>query len=249
MLLFATFYSKANSLDSLKIVNFRVVNSLSGKPVELAHVVNRTQRVAAIADLLGYFKIPVNIGDTISISSLGYYNQSLYNWGQFGKDSTFYTIRLKPRTYEIKELKFSWFSTYDKFLKGFLQLQIPMNKDDEKIARITEYFKRSISKLDLMDMPQVTSGAMFGKDWLSKQNEKFVKRLEKERQQRAIERKYSAGIVEALTGLKGNEVFWFMEYCAFTDEYLLRASDYDIRLSILDKFKIYNQDKTVSKPK
>jgi len=240
---------KAEAQDSVKVVNFRAVNAVSGVPVEMAHVINKTQRKVAIADMLGYFQIPLIIGDTLSITSLGYYNQMLFSWGQFSNDSAFYTIKLKPKSYPLKELKISWFSNYNKFLRGVSELQIPLTKDEERVVRITEYFNRSIRKLNLIDLPGATSGIAFGKDWLAKQNEKLNEKLEKESQRRAIERKYSAGIVSALTGLTGNEVHWFMEYCAFTDEYLLKTSDYDIRTKILDKFKIYNVDKTPKEKK
>jgi hypothetical protein len=247
--LFASGFFVAKGQDSVKVIRFRVVNAISGKPVEMAHAINITHRYAAIADLLGYFKMPIGLGDTLTISSLGYFNQEVFNWGQFSKDSIYFTIRLNSRSYELKELKFSWFATYEGFLKGFLQLKLPMTKEERDIARINEYFNRSISRLNLMNLPQATSGVLFGKDWLARQNEKLKEKLEKERQQRAIERKFSAGIVEAITGLTGNEVFWFMEYCAFTNDYLLKSSDYEIRLRITDKFKIYNQDKVVKDKK
>lgn len=236
-------FYKADCQDTVKVVGFRVVNGISGSPVELAHVINMNQREAAIADLLGYFTIPIKTGDTLSVTSLGYFKQLIYCWGQYSKDSVFFTIKLKPRSYMLKELQFTWFSDYDKFLKGVQQLQLPITKEEERINRITEYFRRSIRKLDLIDLPQPSSGFVFGKDWLAKQNEQLKEKLEKERIRRVIERKYSAGIVQAITGLSGSEVFWFMEYCALTDEYLIKASDYDIRLKILDKFKIYHQDK------
>lgn len=236
-------FSKAIGQDRMDTVNFRAIDAVTSKPVELAHVINLTQREVAISDLLGYFKLPLKIGDTISITSLGYFKQDLINWGQYGRDSMYFTIRLKPRSYDLKELKFSWFSNYERFLKGFLQLQLPITKEDRDIARVNDYFSRTIKSLDLMSLPQSASGAAFGRDWLAKQNQQLKIKLEKERIQRLIERKYSAGIVEAITGLKGNEVFWFMGYCAFTNEFLLQSSDYEIRLRILDKFKIYNQDK------
>jgi len=147
-------FSKAISQVRMDTVNFRAIDAVSNKPVELAHVINLTQREVAISDLLGYFKLPVRIGDTISISSLGYFKQELINWGQYGRDSMYFTIRLKPRSYELKELKFSWFSNYEKFLKGFLQLQLPITKEDRDIARINDYFGRAIKSLDLMRLQQ-----------------------------------------------------------------------------------------------
>ncbi|NOU16523.1 MAG: hypothetical protein HOO91_03060 [Bacteroidales bacterium] len=242
-LILVSLNSIAEKRDSVKVVNFRVINASSGVSVELAHVINKTRREVAIADKLGYFKIPILTGDTLSITSLGYFSQIILDWGQFGCDSTFYTIEMKPRSYQLKEVKVSWFSNYDKFLKGVSELQIPLTKEEVALGKITEYFDRAIRKLNLIDLPSAASGAAFGKDWLAKQNEKLDEKLEKERKRRAIERKYSAGIVSALTGLTGNEVHWFMEYCAFTEEYLLKASDYDIRTDVLNKYKIYHPDK------
>jgi len=230
--------------DATPIASFRVIDEVSGYPVVMAHIINRTQREAFVSDLLGYFRMSVAIGDTISISSLGYQKLIIYSWGQYSKDSMFYTVKLKPRDYDLKELKFVWYSTYDKFLKGFKELELHKTREDIDLERIRGYFNRSVNKLSLVDLPKPTAGLGFGKDWLAKQNEKLKEKLEKERIQRLIERKYSTGIVEILTGLKGNEVHWFMEYCGFTEEYLLKASDYEIRQRILDKFKIYNQDKT-----
>ena len=249
ILLLATLNSKAQTQDTVKVISFRVVNAVTNSPVELAHIINLTRSEDAIADLLGYFKIPILLGDTISITSLGYYYQTLINEGQFGNDSTFYTIKLTPRFYLLKEIKVSWFSTYDKFLKGFLELQLPVSKEEKETIRITEYFDRTIRKLSLVNMPKSSSGMGFGKDWLAKQNEKLDERLEKERIRRVIEKKYSAGIVSDITGLTGNEVHLFMAYCAFNDEELVKLSDYDIRTKILGKFKIYNIDKTSKEKK
>jgi len=236
--------SFADSRDSAKVVNFRLVDAVTGNPVELAHIINRTHRDEAIADKLGYFKIQLFDGDTLSITSIGYFNQLIYSWGQYNYDSTFYSIQLKPRSYSLKELKITWFSNYDKFLKGVSELRIPLTKEEESTIRITEYFDRAIRKLDLKNLPGSSSGMLFGIDWLAKQNEQLDEKLKKESQRRAVERKYSAGIVSAITGLTGNEVHWFMEYCAFTDDYILKTSDYDIRNKILDKFKVYSVDKS-----
>jgi hypothetical protein len=248
-LLLAALSAFAEPQDTVRIINFRIVDAISGKPVELSHIINRTRRVESIADKLGYFTIPLLDGDTISITSMGYYNRFLYSWGQYSYDSTFYTIHLRPRSYNLNEVKVTWFSNYDKFLKGVSELRIPLTKEEESTIRITEYFRRAINKLDLKNLPGSSSGMLFGSDWLAKQSDDLVKRLEKERKRRAVERKYSAGIVSALTGLTGNEVHWFMEYCELTDDYILKTSDYDIRFKILDKFKIYSYYKTSKEKK
>lgn len=233
----------ADYRDTIPVISFRVIDSKSGEPVPLAHAVNTTLRKASISDLMGYFTIPFSIGDTIKITSLGYFNYTLFNWGQFRKDSLYYDIKLISRSYDLKEVKISWFATYDRFLKGVSDLQIPISKEEESLKKVTEYFNRTIIKLALVDLPEGTSGITFGKDWYMKQNEKLAEYLEKEKQKRRIEKKYNPSIVSELTGLTGKEVFQFMEYCAFNDAYLLRTSDYDIRSKILENYKKWIEDK------
>jgi len=248
-LIFLSFPCFVKSQSTVDTLSFRVIDKVSGSPVALAHVINITRKEVSIADMLGYFKIPVAIGDSISITSLGYYKIVLYNWGQYSKDSLYSTIRIKPRNYELNELKFVWYSNYEGFLKGFRDIKLPLTKEDIEIEKINTYFKKSIADLNIINLPKASSGLTFGKGWLEKQNEKLLAKLEKERIRRLIERKYSADIVAAITGLRGNELFWFIEYCAFTDDFIMKSSDYEIRMKIIDKFKIYNQDKTSNEKK
>ncbi len=209
----------------------------------MAHIVNITQKKASISDMLGYFRIAFGIGDTIKISSLGYFNSSFVNWGQFSPDSLFNDIKLKPRSYEIKEVKISWFSTYEKFLKGVSELQLPVSKEEEDIKKVNEYFQRTITKLGLVNLPGPTPGFTFGKDWYMKQNDKLNEFLEKEKQKRRIEKKYNAVLVSDLTGLTGNDVFEFMDYCAFSDSFLLISTDYEIQLKVMEKYKLFAEEK------
>jgi hypothetical protein len=57
-------------------------------------------------------------------------------------------------------------------------------------------------------------------------------------------KKFSARIVNDLTDLEGVEAIKFMDYCDFTESFLLLASDYEIRKRILDKFEDYKRTKS-----
>ncbi len=236
--------------DSLRIVNFRVTDHFTREPVGLAHVLNITKKKGCIADLLGYFSIPFSVGDSLSITAIGYHTKHVLNWGQFSKDTLFYELTLTPKVYQIDEVKISRFSTYDRFLREFASLKLTKTKEDVQNEFIQLYFMRITKDLNLLTLPPPTMGLTFGKDWYQKQNEKLTEAINRDRKKRIADRKFNAGIVSNLTGLTGIQLQEFIEFLKFDEEYILNSTDYEIREQILARFKEFKKiTKTTSEPK
>ncbi len=236
--------------DSLRIVNFRVTDHFTREPVGLAHVLNITKKKGCIADLLGYFSIPFSVGDSLSITAIGYHTKHVLNWGQFSKDTLFYELTLTPKVYQIDEVKISRFSTYDRFLREFASLKLTKTKEDVQNEFIQLYFMRITKDLNLLTLPPPTMGLTFGKDWYQKQNEKLTEAINRDRKKRIADRKFNAGIVSNLTGLTGIQLQKFIEFLKFDEEYILNSTDYEIREQILARFKEFKKiTKTTSEPK
>lgn len=229
--------------DTLRNVNFRIVDSQTQEPVGLAHVINLTRNSGVISDLLGYLNLPIGIGDSIVITAIGYNSKEILSWGQFKSDTIFYPIPLVPKVYEIKEVKISRFSTYDKFLKEFANLKLPKSKQDEQLIRLQRYFDNIIRGMDLQNLPGPTSGAAFGRDWYSKQNEKLAELIDKERERRKIDQKYNPGLIQKLTGLIGDELYEFMGQISIENDFILKSSDYEIREKILKELENFKRKK------
>lgn len=229
--------------DTSLNINFRVVDSQTQDPIGLAHIINLTRNVGVISDLLGYLNLPVGFGDSIVITAIGYNSKEILSWGQFKSDTMFYTITLAPKIYEIKEVKISRFSTYEKFLKEFASLKLPKNKEEEQLLRLQGYFMRIVRGMDLQNLPGVTSGASFGRDWYSKQNEKLAELIDKERERRIIDQKYNPGLIQKLTDLKGDELYKFMGQIGIENEFILKSSDYEIRERILKEYENFKTKK------
>lgn len=227
--------------DSLRIVNFRVTDYYTHEPVGLAHVLNITQKKGCITDLLGYFSIPFKLGDSLSITAIGYHTKHVLNWGQFNKDTLFFELTLTPKVYQIEEVKISRFSTYDRFLREFANLKLTKTKVTEQQEVIQLYFLKITKGLDLRNLPQPTMGLSFGKDWYQKQNEKVAEAIEKDRRKRIAERKFNAGIVSSLTGLTGTQLQEFMEFLKFDESYIITSTDYEIRERILERYKDFEK--------
>src|SRR5690554_46003 len=95
--------------DTLVYINFQLLDVTNGKPVSLGHVVNTNQRKGVVADMLGYLKMPIQVGDTLIITAIGFHEMVIPSWGQFTSDSLYYPIRLTPKSYQIKEIRITRF--------------------------------------------------------------------------------------------------------------------------------------------
>ncbi len=229
--------------DTLRNINLRIVDTNTKEPIGLAHIFNTTQHQGEISDLLGYLTIPIAFGDSLTVTAIGYNAKKLFNWGQFKHDSLYYDIPISPKVYEIKEVKISRFTTYDRFLKEVANLKLPKSKEYIQLERLQWYLFGIVKKSKGNNLPGSVAGIGFGEDWYHKQNVKLAELKDKEIDKRSIEQKYNPGIIQELTGLSGDEFYKFMAELDFTDKQLLELSDYEIREKILKKFSDYKTRK------
>jgi len=227
--------------DTLPYIHFQLVDATNSRPVSLGHIVNTSQRKGVIADMLGYFKMPISIGDTLIISAIGFHKMAIPSWGQFSADSLYYPIRLTPKSYEIKEIRITRFGSYQRFIKEAATMDLPISEQEKLQERLEDYLQKSIKSMKLINAPPATGGFVFGEDWFSKQNKKILAKEAESKKWTLIFKKFSAETVTQLTKLQGAEAIKFMEFCDLTEGYLLTASDYEVRKKILDKFEEYTK--------
>lgn len=232
--------------DTLRTVHFQLVNASNGSPIPLGHVVNTGIRKGVVADMLGYFEMPVAAGDTLVISALGFHQMRIPSWGQFSPDSLYYPIRLTPKSYEIREVKITRFGSYQRFIKEVASMDMPKSENEVLQEKLNEYIQKTLDRMELVNTPPATGGLVFGEDWYSKQMKKIEEKRVEEQRWNIISRKFSAGIVHELTGLEGVEAIRFMEFCDFTEGFLLIASEYEVKKRIVDKFEAYKQHKQLN---
>lgn len=235
--------------DTLRSVHLRIVDIKTQEPIGLAHVINLTQHKGGISDLLGYINLSIAFGDSLTVSAIGYNTKEIVNWGQFKPDTIFNSVQLTPRLYEIEEVKISRFSTYERFLREVVNLKLPKTSEQELEDRLHKYLFGIIKGVDIKSLPNGLSGASFGKDWYTKQKEKLAELIEKERERRIIDQKYNPGLIQELTGLNGDELYKFMGQIDIENDFIKKASDYEIREKVLKEFENYKRKKDLNNDK
>jgi len=218
----------AQQQDSTLRFYGNLYDSTSYKPVKYAHIINLDGNNATISDSLGTFDIKIHPGDSLMITSIGYETTYYRYTGEWQK-AVFASIPMKEKVYPITGVEVTPWGTYREFKRKFLELDIKDPEEDvhpllwEGITRepkIKEPINPGISS------PVTMIYNLFSEKAQSKQKLRELKK--RKSREELIEDKYNREQISALTGLTGQKLERFMDYCDFSDEYILNTKEYFI---------------------
>ena len=204
------------------------------------HIINRTQNRVTTSDQFGGFMLTANVGDSVTISSIGYISLTI------AVHDSMYTndriIKLQPAIYVLTELDIGILSTYDRFRRDIL------SREAQEAYRL----EHSISRYDIYTPTLPNQGGInipFGGSPVSylyylwsqegKQLRHYRSVINGTAEYIVIGEKFNGYIVKQLTGFENDELIKFMSWCSFTREYLLAASEMEIQREIMRKYREY----------
>ncbi len=232
-------FAQAQEKDSLTTILGNVYNEKNFKPVEFAHVINLDRFNATITDTLGIFRIKVNRGDTLLITSIGYESKRYVYDGKY-QPYVFESIPMEEKLYEISEVEITPWGTYREFKNKFMSLETENPKEN-----IHPLLWRGIPLRPdtiIPHEPSIMNPVSFLYSMFSDEGKEKRKMMEIQKhqiKQQKIEAKYNRELVSEITGLEGKEVKRFMDFCNFTDEYILNTKQYYILKRVKKLYKEY----------
>jgi hypothetical protein len=214
----------------------RVIDSRSKKPVAFAHIINTTRRSATISDTLGYFYIRTSPGDQLQLTAIGFAASELTIGYSLLRSQPIQDILLEPIIYTIEAVRVNPLGSYEQFRRRFTSLEIPESAYTIHPSVLTD-IDRGTDTLDMLLAPSISPvTALY--NLLSKEGKsrrKLRKLLEREAFEKQIDFKYSPDIVSHITGYSGFELYEFMEFCSFEEEFLLDATYLEITQAVMTK--------------
>ncbi len=211
------------TMDTLVTINGQL-KDMNNRPVFYAHIINSGLGIATTSDSLGFFRIHMRFRDSLHISAIGF-TEKYFLLPHFWPSNHFAgVIYLKYKIYEIQEVSINSLGSYEQFKQKVLNTRVPPPPAEE--ARI--YLQR-IARQEAIRYDKVRVGFSFHMKSLEERSlEKLKIKLQEEERMMIIEKKFNVENVGELTGLKGQEVKVFMNYCRFPEDFLLYSSEYDI---------------------
>jgi len=251
ILLFAILPVLLNAQQRTMIAGI-VIDPVSGKGVAAAHVLNLTDSLATITSPEGAFKIPVQLGDSLVFSSIGYHMRAIII-SEKQLLSDFLQINMAARDYQLSEVEVNPLGTKDQFRKKFMDLEVDdgsieiagIKKPpvDPRTIPVTED-KNEIKKAKYLLSPASFIYGNLSKDAKARQE---LHRLEAEKEKHRYNyQKFNDPKVENITGYTGEKLHEFMDFCNFSEADIYRMSEYELTIAILNKQKSYEASKRKS---
>ena len=204
-------------------------DSKSYQPIEYAHIININGNNATISDSLGTFNLKIEPGDSLMISSIGY-KTTYYQYTGPMQKVVFKSIPMEEEVYAISGVEVTPWGTYQDFKRKFMSLDIKDPQEDvhpllwEGINREPELKEEPLNPG--ISSPITMIYSLFSKEIQSKQK---LRELQKaQTKEDLLKEKYNPEQVRELTGLEGRKLERFMNYCNFSEEYILNTREYFI---------------------
>lgn len=227
-----------------------VVDALTGKNINFAHIENYSRHVTTFTDTSGFFTLQAGKGDTLVFSAIGYYYSKFIVPDSFFVSDSFNTFELMERVYELSEATIYIPGTYKQFKQDYLNLKLPETSTDvlrKELSIIAanvgkEAYEEALAKGEIE--PPKAGVTILTAD--EKARLKLKKVIGEEERQKVIQRKYNVEIVKQVTGLEEeDEILSFMLFCDFDPDYLYEANPLDLVSDISDRFEAYQKKNVI----
>lgn len=213
----------------------RVTAESTDKPIAFATVVKTAYSVGTISDTLGYFALPLRIGELVKISAIGFIPEYVYVRDSMVRQGTYFkNIKLQTEYYKLAEINI-YDIRWQEFKKTILEMEIP----DNRAEIINEWVNSALSEDFVSGLRATTPGIPINLRSKYDKQRILVAHLEsdKERQRKANRKVYY--LANRYTGLKDKELMRFVNFCRFSTDYILSNNDYDITIRIKRIYQIY----------
>ncbi|MFN0050299.1 MAG: hypothetical protein ACKVOU_14335 [Cytophagales bacterium] len=216
-------------------------------PIYAAVIFNKNSFLGTISNKNGNFKMRVKVGDTLQITHIGFVT-SLVIFDRLDFDvNEKIRINMESRSYELPAIEVRRYRIRDKNNQKPFSLRrtdnIVYNMGTLQLENAGPYYYNPNSAGIPGAMP---SYGLFIPDFKQikrqQQLDKIASLEKKDLVKKYVKYKYSKALVNKLTGLTGNELENFMNYCKPTEKMVIDASEYELTYFVLDCYEKFNQE-------
>jgi hypothetical protein len=216
-----------------------VLDAENDSSLVFANVYNTRTMRGTITNKQGEFRYFALPKDTLWFSSLGYYPFYLPITDSVSVISdTFY---LKSRVFEIPDVNILALTKFEKLRYDVKNMKIP--KDLENANRnfpqinhdVMAFYERNNPNFGLVLSPISALYDVFSRE--GKERRKLAELMRQDAINQSVSEKFNPKMIQRITGLKEPELTQFIEYCNFSNEFLLKVPDYYLVEIILEQYE------------
>lgn len=240
ILLLAVTTLRAQQLSS--VFSGVALNVDTNEPVAFAtiQVVNRKKGMASTE--AGQFKFEAQLGDEIKISSIGYHDYVFLITEEHLKIDEDYKVYMVPKTYVLDSIVVVQMKD-NFYLKKPRWDTLNFNNPYLNTTNPTDWSKPNVVPNTDGTAGFAITGFLngFDKDLQQKKRLEMLKKADKFKAERKaeIEKRFNKTMVKDITDIDDRVIQEFMTFCDFRDGEILRATEYEMTVKILAKYKLF----------
>lgn len=213
-----------------------VINKESGERIPYVHVIDKTTNQGTSTDQLGRFEIRINKTDTLIFSAVGFDKDTLLLSEMEVNVDGISQILLSPSTLELAPIEVFAYKDEAAFKQAILDLKLPEeNSHNIIIPGASTGPPKDLTGKFALASPLTAVQNLFSKE--AKELRKYQEVLKNYPQQKLIREKYNRQVVEEITGLKDDALNDFMLFCNVSDDFIIKANEYEIVLAVNKCYK------------
>ncbi len=221
----------------------QLLDSASKKPMAFASVLVLNKNKGIASNPSGKFEIPVSIGDSIKISSVGYADYTFLVTSEMRAKGYVKTIEMTEealalddfRIYQMSDnfyLRRKVLDTLDPPVKGVNVLGMPV------IGPPSKFVPQESGDVTLLSIP------IFQEISKNPKQARIIRKMEEAevfqtQRQKEREKYFNKALVKRVTRIDDRVIDEFMEFCNFLDGEILGRSEFDITKKILIKYQAF----------
>lgn len=218
-------------------------------PLHGAHIQNISKEKLTTSAPNGFFTIPAQVGDSIAISYVGYEDTVLIT--DLVMLTTKPNIQLEKSKIVLDEVVITPFPDYWDFKQLILDTEPPADtviKYDLPVVSLNHFYDPRSEPIAPSQSNGATVRIGFDLTGLTKKGKEKKKLIEKRKEKELWEKahqKFNRDWVSQITGLDGNELTDFIDYCHFTPEYIIETPHYELHhkvMALLEEFHASKSD-------
>ncbi|MBO3699628.1 carboxypeptidase-like regulatory domain-containing protein [Roseivirga sp. E12] len=221
----------------------QLLDSATKRPMAFASVLVLNKNKGIASNPAGNFEIPVNLGDSIKISSVGYADYTFVVTSEMRKQGYMKIIEMTEealalddfRIYQMSDnfyLRRKVLDTLDPPVKGVNVLGMPLYGPPSK------FVPQESGDVTLLSIP------IFQEISKNPKQARIIRKMEEAsdfqaQRKREREKYFNKDLVKRVTRIDDRVIDEFMEFCNFLDGEILGRSEFDITKKILIRYQAF----------
>jgi hypothetical protein len=221
----------------------RLFSKVDSSFVQASNIYTRPGHYGTISDEKGYFYIRISERDTLYISTIGFRPYLITCRELIEEDRLRIRVFLEPKVYQLNQVDIISFMTYEEFKVEVLNLPLKVEEPMD-FSFESELYAQMLSAPLSGNFGVGINGALTSlSDKLSKEGKQRTKLAQIKAEAKKndyIFSKFNPYMVQRATGMTDeDEIIQFMVFCAFSDFFLLNATQEELRKATVKKYEYY----------